>query len=601
MKKLLMLLAVAVMVPLYTAFSQSLNDVVKQVKGDTLVIKTYDDMGGQPNSLYTALIADTVSVPAGRVYELQSNGYYPLANNPNSSTQHATVIVGADRRMIATNSDVNSAPPLITGNVGSSSNAGGIGANGDLTIKNCNLVPAANDGTLNWAYTGTGAANLKIVFDNCLFERTRWIFLGLFNANCDITFRNSYFVNMIGQPCRRNGGVLDGFQPQDSLVVENCTHIAAQGSVYKLRNFTFNRVIFNHNTFVNCAGYIFLSLGFQSNMSLTNNMFINCNIQPYPRMESIDSGEQDLDWLPMGLVNVYPDSVNVATATKRKFLVQSNLAYWDPYLNDMNSTLNAAHLNGVTNWQSQMIIANTRTDSMFKHIGRFTGSVYSYLVTDTWKNKLPAFTKPANLFSTAVGGSLHDLKIFALATVDTGAAGSAAVLPDWRLVNIGPSYYVYSDWPIPVDLSYSDADLKTAGIGGYPIGDLNWFPAQKATWQAQRATELANIQAAMDAAHLVTTGVAEYSTKPDGFKLEQNYPNPFNPSTTIGFTIPKAGNVSLKIYNILGEEVATLVNGFKSAQTYEVNFDAARLTSGIYFYTLQSGGQALTRKMAFVK
>lgn len=601
MKKLLILLAVAVMLPLW-AFSQSLNDVVKQVKGDTLVIKTYNDYGNQANSLYTALIADTVSVPAGRVYELQANGFYPLANNPNSSTQHATMIVGSDRRMIATNSDMNSAPPLITGNVGSSSNAGGIGANGNLTIRNCNLVPAASDGTLNWAYTGTGGANLKIVFDNCLFERTRWIFLGLFNANCDITFSNCYFVNMSGQPCRRNGGVLDGFQPQNSLTVENCTHIAAQGSVYKLRDYTYNRVIFNHNTFVNCAGYIFLNLGYQSNMSVTNNMFINSNIQAYPRMQSIDSGEQDLDWLPMGLVNVFPDSVNVANATKRKTLVQGNLAYWAPYLNDMTSTLNTAALNGVTNWQSQMIVANTRTDSMFKHLGRFSGSVYSYLVTDTWKNKLPAFTKPENLFSTAVGGALRDLKVFALATVDTGAAGSAAVLPDWRLVNVGPTFYVYSDWPIPVNLSYSDADLKTAGIGGFPIGDLNWFPTEKTAWQAQRAIELAKIQNAMDAGGLVSVNDRnDNSTQPDGFKLQQNYPNPFNPSTTIGFTIPKAGNVSLKVFNILGEEVATLVNGFKAAQTYEVTFDATRLTSGVYFYTLRSEGQTLTRKMALVK
>ncbi len=597
MKKLLLLLAVAALVPLYAAFSQTLTDVVKEVKGDTLVIKTYDEYGNQPNTLYTALIADSVTVPAGRVYELTAGGFYPLANNPNSSTSHNTVIVGSDSRPIATNQDGNSAPPLITGNVGSSSNAGGIGANGNLTIKNCNLVPAANDGTLAWAYTGTGGANLKLLYENCLMERTRWIFVAFFNAGTDLTLRDCYFVNMNGQPCRRNGGVLDAFNPSDSLVVENCTHINAQGSMYKFRDHPFNRIIINHNTFINCAGYIFMSLGYQSNISLTNNIFVNSNIQPYPSMQSIDSGEQDLDWLPMGLVNMYADSVDVANGTLRKFLVKDNLAYWDPYLNDMNTTLDNNHVNGVTTWQSQMIIANVRTDSMFKHIGPYSAAQYHYLTTDTWKNQMPTFTKPENLFSTTSGGALYNLKAFTLATVDTGALGSAAVLADWRLVNIGPDFYVYSDWPIPVDLSYTDADLKTAGMGGLPLGDLNWFPTQKATWLAQRTAELATIQQLMDSPSAVTP----QTTLPGTFALQQNYPNPFNPSTVISFTIPKAGNVSLKVYNTLGEEVATLMNGFKPAQSYQVKFDGAGLASGVYFYTLSFENQALSRKMILIK
>ncbi len=604
MKKLLLLLTVVALAvaPLCVAFSQSLNDVVKEVKGDTLVIKTYDEYnGGTANSLYIAMVADTVSVPAGRVYELTAGGFYPLQNNPNSSAAHGAVIVGSDSRSIKTNSDGASSPPLITGNVGTTSNSGGIGANGNLTIMNCNLVPAANDGSLNWAYTGTNNSNLTLLFDNCIMERTRWIFVVTGNPNCDLTFRNCYFVNMVGQPCRRNGGVLDDFQPQNTLTVENCTHINAQGSMYKFRDHYYNRIIINHNTFVDCSGYIFMSLGYQSNISLTNNIFVNCNIQPYPRMQSIDSGEQDLDWLPMGLVNVYPDSADVANGTNRKFLVQSNLAYWDPYLNDMEATLNTAQLNGVTNWQSQRIIVNSRTDSVFKHLGRFSGTPYSYCVTDTWKNQMPTFTKPENLFQTTTGGALYNLKVFTLATVDTGAAGSAAVLPDWRLVNIGPQYYVYSDWPIPVDLSYSDADLKTAGIGGFPLGDLNWFPAEKTAWLAQRTQELTKIQDAMDNAHLVVTAVNNQPNVAGTFKLDQNYPNPFNPSTVISFTIPKAGHVSLTVYNVLGEEVATLMNGMKPAQTYDVKFDGANLASGIYFYTLRFEDQVLSRKMVLVK
>ena len=85
------------------------------------------------------------------------------------------------------------------------------------------------------------------------------------------------------------------------------------------------------------------------------------------------------------------------------------------------------------------------------------------------------------------------------------------------------------------------------------------------------------------------------------FLLHQNYPNPFNPTTKIQFAVPEACNVRLSVYNILGQEVETLVNGFKSAGTYIVNFDASRLASGMYIYRLTSNSTVLARKMMLLK
>ncbi len=85
------------------------------------------------------------------------------------------------------------------------------------------------------------------------------------------------------------------------------------------------------------------------------------------------------------------------------------------------------------------------------------------------------------------------------------------------------------------------------------------------------------------------------------YKLEQNYPNPFNPSTRITFSIKNAGFVSLKVYDLLGREVATLVSENRPAGIYDVNFNASNLGSGIYFYTLTSSGFSQTKKMLFVK
>ncbi|MEO8664723.1 MAG: T9SS type A sorting domain-containing protein, partial [Ignavibacteria bacterium] len=89
---------------------------------------------------------------------------------------------------------------------------------------------------------------------------------------------------------------------------------------------------------------------------------------------------------------------------------------------------------------------------------------------------------------------------------------------------------------------------------------------------------------------------------PSGYRLEQNYPNPFNPSTTINFSIPTSSNVTLKVYDALGQEVGTLVDEFKSAGNYSANFTAASaLTSGIYFYTLTSDNFTATKKLMLVK
>lgn len=88
---------------------------------------------------------------------------------------------------------------------------------------------------------------------------------------------------------------------------------------------------------------------------------------------------------------------------------------------------------------------------------------------------------------------------------------------------------------------------------------------------------------------------------PTVLELKQNYPNPFNPSTTISYSLPEQAFVSLKIYNILGQEIETLVDETKSAGVYEVDWESKTAASGIYFYRLNFGGKILTKKMTLLK
>jgi flagellar assembly factor FliW len=85
------------------------------------------------------------------------------------------------------------------------------------------------------------------------------------------------------------------------------------------------------------------------------------------------------------------------------------------------------------------------------------------------------------------------------------------------------------------------------------------------------------------------------------FDLSQNYPNPFNPSTTISYKIPENATVSLKIFDVTGTEVMTLVNQKQDAGSYTINFDAKTLASGMYIYTIKAGDYTATKKMMLMK
>ncbi len=100
----------------------------------------------------------------------------------------------------------------------------------------------------------------------------------------------------------------------------------------------------------------------------------------------------------------------------------------------------------------------------------------------------------------------------------------------------------------------------------------------------------------------ISTSVAEEGMEtPRQMELMQNYPNPFNPTTTIGFRLPEQSEIRLNVYNMIGQQVATLAQGTRQAGNHTVQFDASQLSSGMYLYRLYSGDQVLTNKMLLIK
>lgn len=140
-------------------------------------------------------------------------------------------------------------------------------------------------------------------------------------------------------------------------------------------------------------------------------------------------------------------------------------------------------------------------------------------------------------------------------------------------------------WPIPENLAYTNAALLHGGTDGLAVGDLNWFPDQKA----------------------IFTDVEQTGGEvPNEFTLHQAYPNPFNPTVNIKFQIARTSDVKLTVYNILGQQVNVLADKKLTAGSHTVTWNGTdshgkQMSSGIYFYTLKAGSLKQTRKMVLAK
>tara|TARA_B110000881_G_C18495185_1_gene473868 strand:- start:332 stop:1111 length:780 start_codon:yes stop_codon:yes gene_type:complete len=164
--------------------------------------------------------------------------------------------------------------------------------------------------------------------------------------------------------------------------------------------------------------------------------------------------------------------------------------------------------------------------------------------------------------------------------------------------NITPAWLHQTDdsptaveWPLVMDFSYATtSNAYTAAEHGYPAGDLNAFPSKKTEWMAA----------------MLSTDLADVNVTPSKFALAQNHPNPFNPTTEIAFTLDQRANVNLSIYNMLGQKVKTLTSEFKNAGTHTLQWNGRdemgqNVSTGVYLYTLTSGSESITKKMAFMK
>jgi hypothetical protein len=182
-------------------------------------------------------------------------------------------------------------------------------------------------------------------------------------------------------------------------------------------------------------------------------------------------------------------------------------------------------------------------------------------------------------------------------------------LTSFTAASIGNS--VTLNWSTATEINNSGFEIerKSASSNWVSVG---FVPGNGTTTEAKQYAFVDNNLSAGNYSYRLKQidfdGTFEYSNSvevevstPSVYELAQNYPNPFNPSTAIKFNLPEAGNVKLVVYNLLGQEVNTLVNEFKSAGSYTINFDATNLTSGVYLYKIEANGFVQTRKMMLIR
>ena len=479
---------------------------------------------------------------------------------------------------------------------------------GNLSLKQIYFSNFAPDGipTASARTIIVTGDNSKIKIDSCIFDgmRSAAIWGGGKNNSYWITdniFRNMQdYLGFFGADTWMSLGTAN---PIDTVYFVNNTVFCSGGYAF-YSNFYSGYTNFSHNT-VYLNDVAPLGIFNTTNGVFDNNIFYGVDAGGYT---APGGGGNSIMWFHTLLSNV--GTLYNITEAQRRVEVKNNAYFWPQTIQNIWKTYNDTS----SHHRYPPVFMDSLTTTMFQDTTFL--SVKKMFISDTLVSVDTSYLQATDTSFVADTTIMSDTTIIVNRTkltkwypnfeesgnINTDPGFSSSILGQvdslakyvWLYLGGGLKTYIW--WynptgtlapptlPVPENLAYSNTTLQNAGTDGFALGDLNWFPQQHQEW-------LGNL-----------TGVnTSKSTVPTGYALKQNYPNPFNPSTIISYSIPKEARVVLKIYNILGQEVSTLVNQNQIAGNYKVSFNASSLSSGVYFYTLRSGDFVQSKKLVLLK
>ncbi|MEX0846125.1 MAG: T9SS type A sorting domain-containing protein [Balneolaceae bacterium] len=532
-------------------------------------------------SLADQIFADTLDggiIPEGRVYELQSGEIY-------LNDAEIQIRGGRHLHLRATSSDEKAIVyQFPTGAGDNPQNPPGHVArifDGHLTVEGLAITgyyePGFEDDDTDYdqLYTVQGglfrndSEGAKFVMKNNIFSNVAGQILRVNTDASLIHFEDNVLANL-GALSTSNFGAGKGIDLRESvidwLILRNNTFVNYQDR--PIRHYNWGNptegtgdIVFgeiDHNTFVNGMGFHgVLSLGnLGQDMVITNNLFVDA----FAAGEDPNDETRTAEWGNVG--DTYDNGNN-----RMSWIFGAPNAEVD-YMISNNFYAVSAEGQAWLDGREGITVGQPLSNFIREQLGDAADAAFT-MVDDPTMTNIP---------DLMIG--LMDYYVdVAEKTKDTPNDVWDPAIHD---MDRRPITYYIGDF----DASYSTSSAAySGGEDGYPAGDLNWFPDEKADWLAT-SVEPEPVDVEL----------------PTEISLMQNYPNPFNPTTTIQYEIAKGANVQIDVFDILGQKVATLVNNrYQQAGTYSINFDASNFSSGMYFYVLKAGDFTQTKKMTLIK
>lgn len=445
--------------------------------GDELVVEWETSPGsGEPlvNALRDAIANDT-NRPEGRVYKLRKGGFYWNSERIENNGFHLR-IVGEDPGPTALEN-----PALIQMVARTDGTVDGRAITGlsSVTLKNLWLTGRDDNGVQTYYQPfQMDASDSRFVIDNCVLEQTNFAPIAFTGKNNDISYTNCKFRNLVGQPSTQQweGRGISIWADQDTVIVENCTFFNIGMTPFQLEGGAAKYIRFNHNTIVNSGRQITTGNWFRE-AYFVNNLCINVWWHGEGAGD-LANPNRDPRQIHGGLFNIGALPSQYGPEQGRRIVFANTAAYLDPkFITSYGDTIRRA----------QFVDPVTRLDFLDKY-----GPAMAAIDT-TWLSALPAgFTYPPadpNWTTGSPGTTMIDSMILNITKLRAGITPAT------------PYYYKPTEfptdvsWPLPENFAYTEASLLTSGTDGLPLGDLNWFPTQKAQWEANKDKNIADIEA----------------------------------------------------------------------------------------------------------